>query len=266
MAAADSELLERCLSFEIGLERAASESVEESGWGEVLLSPSLPLVWHASWILVEEEGLGAAQVAALADEALGGAGFLHRTVVVRDADEGRRLRPGFAALEGWEVERNLFMVWRGAPDREPEVATAERRHAEVDGLRRAMITGDISLSGPRTAETVQQLLEWERRIGVAGGDRWFVAAADGEPASACRLLAADGVGQVEDVGTLSAARQRGLARAVTLAAARASRAAGHRLTFLTALADDWPRLIYAKLGFEPVGELYEFRRRPPAGS
>ena len=101
-------------------------------------------------------------------------------------------------------------------------------------------------------------------LGTAGGDRWFMARADGEPAACCRLLAGEGIGQVEDVGTLPAARERGLGRAVTLAAAEASAAEGNELTYLGALADDWPRLMYERLGFDEVGKSFIFRRTPPA--
>ena len=99
-------------------------------------------------------------------------------------------------------------------------------------------------------------------MGEYDGDRWFVAPAGGDPASACRLLARDSIGQVEDVGTLPEARNQGLARAVTLAAARASEEDGNELTFLAAAADDWPRLLYARLGFDEIGQLHAFRRRP----
>jgi hypothetical protein len=261
-AAEDRRQLERCFAFEVELKRTACDLVEETELGTAFLSPSLPLVWDASWVLLERDDLEAPEVAALADRILGEGGFAHSVVIVPDPDRGARLRPGFEELEGWEPERGLYMVWRERPEREPEVDVAERRHAEIEQLRVTMIAGDLSLSGPRTAATVEQLIEWERRMGRGGGDRWFVAPAEGEAGSACRLFAAGGVGQVEDVGTLAAQRDRGLARAVTLAAARASAADGNGLTFLGALADDWPRLIYAKLGFEPVGELCLFRRRP----
>ena len=46
----------------------------------------------------------------------------------------------------------------------------------------------------------------------------------------------------------------------------ASREAGHQLTFIVADADDWPRLLYEKLGFEPCGTLHVFRRAPTAGT
>jgi hypothetical protein len=48
-----------------------------------------------------------------------------------------------------------------------------------------------------------------------------------------------------------------------MAAARASRDAGHRLTFLDADADDWPWKLYERLGFDRVGEHTAFLRKPP---
>ena len=135
--------------------------------------------------------------------------------------------------------------------------------AQIEGLRRELIRDGLPLVGTHTVLVVDQLLEWDRRLAKAGGDRWFLARADGEPAACCRLLARDGIGQVEDVGTLPSARGRGLGRAVTLAAAEASVADGNQLTYLGALADDWPRLMYSKLGFDEVGESYVFRRTPP---
>ena len=129
-----------------------------------------------------------------------------------------------------------------------------------------MIREELPINQPKLAETTEQLLEMHRWMGEAGGDRWFVANDDhGNPASACRLYEKEGtgLGQVEDVATLREARQRGLARAVVLAAIAASREAGHEHTFIAAVADDWPQLLYARLGFEPVGRLPWFRKKPP---
>ena len=43
-------------------------------------------------------------------------------------------------------------------------------------------------------------------------------------------------------------------------AVAASQEAGHRVTFLGADADDWPRLMYEKLGFETCGTMHVLRR------
>jgi hypothetical protein len=258
----DHELIERLEEFETALEREACEVVERTDWGEVFLSPSIPLVWDASWILVERPGLSAREIELLADVAIGGAGMAHRTVFVPDAAEAERLTPEFEAL-GWGVEGGVYMLRRRPPDRPAATPVIEHPQAEVEDLRRELIRGGLPIMGIETEETVEQLIEWDRRIGAAGGDRWFAAPAGSEPASCCRLLAGGGIGQVEDVGTVADARQQGLARSVTLAAAEASREDGNELTYLSALIDDWPRLMYERLGFDPIGTWKAFRRRPP---
>jgi predicted GNAT family acetyltransferase len=55
-------------------------------------------------------------------------------------------------------------------------------------------------------------------------------------------------------------RQRGYARAVVSAATRASLEHGNEITFLVADDEDWPKELYAKLGYEPIGRRYEFTR------
>jgi ribosomal protein S18 acetylase RimI-like enzyme len=254
-------MLKRLLELEIERDAEITERIDRYEWGRAFLSPAIHLVWDANWILIERVGMKATEVVQAADEAIGSAGMHHRTAITLDPEDGARLAPPLEGL-GWSVERGVYMVWRQAPDREPGVEVAERHQSEIEGLRRRLMRPSLHPVGVESDETIEQLLEWDRRIGAADGDRWFVAPANGDPASACRLLVRDGIGQVEDVGTLEEARGRGLARAVTLAAARASEAEGNELTYLGALANDWPRLLYSKLGFEEVGYAYEFRRKP----
>ncbi len=73
----------------------------------------------------------------------------------------------------------------------------------------------------------------------------------------------DGVrmAMVETVGTLPAYRERGLAKAVVSAAIIAVRDWGAELITVPADADDWPQVIYAGLGFEPVGTQVQFTLR-----
>ena len=58
---------------------------------------------------------------------------------------------------------------------------------------------------------------------------------------------------MEAVATLPAHRGRGYASAVVLRAVEEALAAGHDLVFLTADDDDWPKELYARLGFEQIG-------------
>jgi ribosomal protein S18 acetylase RimI-like enzyme len=257
----DGTLLACILDWEIDRERRIAEQVTEHAWGRAFLSPAVPLVWDANWVLIEQTGMAVDEIVAAANQSIGSAGMRHRTVVAKEPEDGRRLVPEFES-RGWGIEPGLRMVVRRAPDRESEIGVAERRMDEIAELRAELIRKQLAEIGVNDQDVTEQLLEWERRIGVCDGDRWFIAPADGEPSSACRLLARDGIGQVEDVGTLPEARGRGLARAVTLAAVKASEKDGNELTFLAAAADDWPRLLYEKLGFDEMGCLYAFRRRP----
>jgi N-acetylglutamate synthase-like GNAT family acetyltransferase len=252
----------RLLDFELGLARRTCDEVVEADWGTAFLSPSLSHVWDASWLAVEETGLAAEKLIALADRVLGDAGFEHRTLLLCDEADGARVRPEVEALPGWEVERVLYMTWRSDTGHEPATPVAELGFAEVMALRSELIRESMPAGIEALDETVGQLLERNRRLGEAAGDRWFVAPAGSERASACCLLTGDGVAQVEDVGTLESARERGLAQAVVLAALAEARALEAELIFLIAEAADWPQLMYAKLGFEAVGELHILRRRP----
>jgi ribosomal protein S18 acetylase RimI-like enzyme len=254
---------DQLLEFELALDRRANEEVVEYGWGTAFLSPALPLAWDANWVLVERSGMSADEVVAAADESL--STCAHRAVAIRDEAEGERLAPEIEALPGWEVERNLYMVLRGGGRTEASGDALETPLAGCEGLRRELIHGEFPADAEDLEETVDQLLEMGRRTGEAGGDRWFVAP-PAEPAAACCLLSDGEIGQVEDVGTLVSARGRGLARAVIRAAIAASREAGHRHTFIVADADDWPRLLYEKLGFEACGVLHVFRKAPTAGT
>ncbi len=262
----DPAMRRRLLDFEIGLDRRTSDEVREEDWGTAFLCPSLPLVWDVSWLAVERTGMGTEEAVALGDRVLGGAGFEHRTLVLCDEADGARLAPEFEALPGWEVECVRYMTWRGESGREAGAAVRETTLAAILPLRRELIRESLPAGVERPEETVEQLLEMDRRFGEAAGDRWFVAPAEGEPAAACRLLAGAGIAQVEDVATLTPARERGLAQAVVLAALAAARALAPGVIFLAADAADWPQLLYAKLGFEPVGELQIPRRQPGKGS
>lgn len=153
------------------------------------------------------------------------------------------------------------MVWRGDSGRRPAVAVDEAKLAEIATLRLELIGEPFPVENANREQIVAQLFERDGRLGEGGGDRWFVAPAD-QPAAACRLLRSGDIGQVEDVVTLTRARNGGLAQAVTLRALAESRAAGHRVTFLAADSDEWPRLMYEKLGFAKLGELHTLHRYP----
>jgi GNAT superfamily N-acetyltransferase len=269
------------LACELWLDERVCDEVRWESWGRAFLSPATPLIWDANWVGIEQAELGVDEVVAIADEVLGGEGFEHRTVCALDEADGRRLGEALEAeparWPGWEVERTRYMLWRGGEVEPPAVSSQKSADSaqkceldlvrevgldEIEGLRAALIRESMPREVEELDATVGQLLELERRYGRAAGDRWFVAPATGEPLAACRLLRGEGFGQVEDVATRADARERGYAKAIVLATVAAAQAAGETTIFLTAEAADWPQLMYAKLGFETVGDLTILRRRP----
>src|SRR4051812_32807978 len=127
----DATLRRRLLDFEIGLDALVSETVVTHDWGRAFLCPSAPLVWDSSWLALEEPGMKATEVVALADRVLGEAGFSHRTVVPCEEADGERLLGEAGSLEGWETERVLYMSWRGDAGRSPSVGVRETTLGEI---------------------------------------------------------------------------------------------------------------------------------------
>jgi predicted GNAT family acetyltransferase len=60
-------------------------------------------------------------------------------------------------------------------------------------------------------------------------------------------------------------RNRGHASAAVLAAVDAAAAEGCDPIFLLTDAADWPQHLYERLGFSPIGQLYEFLKLPLGG-
>jgi ribosomal protein S18 acetylase RimI-like enzyme len=240
----DPELLRRLLEFELSLERDSSEIVEEFAWGRLIHNPEIPDMYAGNYLDVRSTDLSARTLAELADEVQGPLeGIEHRDVVPADPAHGERLVPEFEALEGWEVIRSVYMVLTREPHREVGSARESER-AAVMSVRRAVAEADPSI----TQVAVEQRFVRDDRLDRVGSGRWFAAPADGPPSASCVLYGRDGIGQVETVGTTPDSRGRGLASAVVIAAAEASRERGDELTFIVADADDWPWKLYERLG------------------
>ena len=64
------------------------------------------------------------------------------------------------------------------------------------------------------------------------------------------------------MNTIEEFRGRGLGSAVVLAAAASARTRGFDVVFLIADDADWPKDLYARLGFDPVSRFWSFVRTP----
>ena len=250
-----ADVLDRIQRFEREIELAGSKTVS-SAFGVGVLEPGLPRRHDSNYLLVEQLplGAGALELAAEADRILGGAGLQHRAVLVFDAALASRLQPQFLEL-GWNVRRHIWMAQLREPEKIADLSSVE----EVDEADlRAGRTAEILRYPWGTAEVAEQLMDAKVLLSKRATTRFFAVRADGELVSWADLYLAQGVGQVEDVATKEPHRGQGFASAVVLRAAQEGREAGADLIFLVADDDDWPKELYAKLGFDTVGHLTKF--------
>jgi predicted GNAT family acetyltransferase len=99
-----------------------------------------------------------------------------------------------------------------------------------------------------------QLVEHQRTYGVAGAQERIIGArVDGRLVAWAKAWQSDGVAQVEDVVCLHGHRGNGLGRAVVAGATRVALESSPSLLFIVADDNDWPKQLYGRLGYRPVG-------------
>ncbi|MGA9762220.1 MAG: GNAT family N-acetyltransferase [Gaiellaceae bacterium] len=249
--------LERIVGFCRYLDERCSERIFSSFLATALLCESLPQVYDRNFLRVEDPDAGANELSALADRIFGAAGMPHRKIVSDTAEIGERLAPQFEGM-GWKVERTIAMAHSGSVEEERLPLVAEVSSEEMlpfwEEENRQFHPDNEEL----VAQLTQQNLLIERSIEC----KYFARRSGGRVVSGCQLYSRGGTAQIEAVGTLTEFRNQGLASSVVQRAAWEAFASGHDLVWLLADEDDWPKALYAKLGFSPIGRFYSFRRGP----
>jgi ribosomal protein S18 acetylase RimI-like enzyme len=244
---------ERISDFRRWLQRAAADRTLETPNGTGIISDSVPDVYDANYLSVEAPTVSAGDLAADADAVLETSH--HRRVIVEDGAPG--VADDFAQL-GFDRSTHLVLAHTGKVDR--RVDTNAVREVTLGDL--APLRADATLREPwGDADLAAQLNDAKRLFAAAVPTRFFAAIVDGAVAGWCELRRRGGVSQIEDVEVLEELRGRGLGRAVVQHALDAGQQAGD-LVFLEALADDWPRELYAKLGFTIVGRRDVYTQLP----
>ena len=254
------ERFARALAFELGAHARAAGRVEALRYGQAFLQDRLPHVYWANMLWVAaRDGVGAAELIADADRIL--AGFAHRQVVVEHESLWRTLEDDFAAA-GWQRDAILYMTHERPPDRMPDLARVrEVGHDDVGPAEERFLRDE---PGTTTAQARQQVMAHNRHIGALLGERCFAAYEGDAVVAYAKLRHRDGVAQVEDVAVAPEHRGGGLGRLVTSAALAAGLALEPELLFIVADEEDWPKELYARLGFEPAGRTRGFLRPPPS--
>lgn len=247
------ERFERALAFLRGTLAGCVDSFAavEGGW--LALTPSLPRVWYGNQLRLRGP-VDAGFLLAAAERHLSGLPFRH---VVVEGDGAGLEEP--ARSIGWSVSREVVMALERQPrPRRDGPAVAELEEAAWAAAHRLWHFEDPRI----TADDADQLVVMALREGRVHGDLRLgvLDAGGGGSALAIASLRSDRcVAQVEDVWTAPQARGRGYARALVTHALLTD-AAEQELTFIVADDDDWPKELYARLGFAPLGRVWSFHR------
>ena len=225
--------------------------------GTALLTPSLPSVWQLNALRVEDPDVTLEELVDEAEELQGRLG--HRQLFVPDTELGARLAPELARL-GWNVSGSPGDAQRRepGPSRAPP-AWAPRWTGKP--ARACSPSSARAVAGRRRRDDPPARGDG-RSLHRASSGRATSARPPEGPYSCCRLLTGDGIGQIDQVCTLGAHRNRGHARAAVLAALDAAAADGARSGVPPERRRDWPQHLYRRLGFEPVDIQWEFLKLP----
>ena len=260
----DPDTFARTIAFERELVASVSTRMVPFSWGTAYLNDGYRERWDSNFLWVD--GTADADAGALAAEAervLGDALLTHREIRIDDDVYGRSVAAGLARA-GYGGDRLVVMEQRRTPDL-PEAALAAEE-IDLAALRPAL---EIVLQREPWAtsdEIVRMLADFRGELERHAGARFFCARVDGEIAAMCELYVRGSMAQIEDVNTLEEFRNRGLGRAVVQRAADDARTVGADTVFLHALDDDWPKGLYVKLGFDPIGYVWSFVRPSSASA
>ena len=147
--------------------------------------------------------------------------FAFRHLVIEDGGTAGYLDDPFLAA-GWKVEREVIMALDRPPDREVDTsAVVELDEDQMVGLMKLWALEEHVGIEP---ETVDQLTEYNRRMGRAWNETCFgIAEDDGSPAAITKLRMNEAGAWVEDVYTVPLARGRGYARTLVIHATAIAR-------------------------------------------
>jgi predicted GNAT family acetyltransferase len=243
---------ERAKEWRHGQHAAVCDVLEPWAHGTVARATRYPNYWDFNAVCVERDpGMGAEQLAAVADEYLGD--LAHRRVDVEIRDVADRLRPGFESL-GWDANTLVWMLHTEPVPPGEAVDVQEVDYDAVLALREAWHYEDFPNVdyGGHAADA--------KAVSMARDVQVFAVLEAGEPIAFAQVERAGDAAEVAQVFVRADRRGGGMGTSLT----RAAIAAAGRVDDLWIVADDEgrPKELYARLGFRPAWRMIEFQRPP----
>lgn len=241
----------RAIAWRHGAHTAVCDRVEPWAHGTHVAAGRFPRYWDYNTLRLEGPVSSSVTAESLTEET--GRlqdGLGHRRIECEDESGGTRLRPGFQRL-GWRVTRLAWMYHDGT-GADPLPGVVETEFARIRPLRAEWLGAEDVGSIP---PSVDAFLTDEQAVALLlpGRATTFAAFdAAGDPAAYCTLRVAGECADVEDVYCTPGQRGRGLATALVTCAVARAREQGVADLFIVADQDDWPKELYARLGFRTV--------------
>jgi ribosomal protein S18 acetylase RimI-like enzyme len=254
----------RFIAFERRLVERLSTRIIPFEHGVAYLDEEYRARYSSNFLLVDPsiDDISADTLTAAADRILGGAGYEHRELDIKNNRLGESIASALTD-GGYDPGRNFIMVHRRSPDRTNDLDVEELGFADIAPLFEETYR---RLPWADSEALVRTFTDQHGKFARVIGVRFFAVRVDGLLAGRCELYVDGDDAQVETVDTLEEFQGRGIARAVVLRAVEAAREGGADRVFIVADEDDWPKELYAKLGFDHIGRTWTFIRKPPGGS
>jgi ribosomal protein S18 acetylase RimI-like enzyme len=230
------------------------DRVELTWWGAVVSDPRYPRIQEPNYARVETvqpATLGEIDAALL--PALERSACRRAHVVVFFPEQQTDLVTE-ASTRGERLVWDLVMEHRGrvAP---PVGGSVEEVTAFDDAFWRAY-RGSARHFDITDEDVLDELEAIERDVLLPAGRRWYVVRdAAEEPVAVAALLVLEGIGYIDHVVTLPAARRRGYATAIAHRILAEVQASGAERTYLLAEPDSVAAGMYERLGFRRVTHL-----------
>ena len=221
--------------------------VVDSPFGRAVYTDELPRRLDGNYLWVDR----AAEPEELVAEA---ARLERRLIFVPDPAIGDSLAPWFKQ-QGWRIDRHVVMAQLREPELEADLSLVrEVDEPELREARKRVLANEPWAS----PQVLEQIFAAKELIGRRVRTRFFAVELDDEVVSYSDLYLDGADAQVEDVGTVPEQRGRGYAKAVVLGAIAEARQSSAEFVCLVADANDWPKELYRRLGFDEVGHYTKF--------
>jgi ribosomal protein S18 acetylase RimI-like enzyme len=256
--------LARAIAFTHDIARRQAQRIVDLPYGFAVLHKRFSASYDHNKLILTAPVQPAEALAAV-DRVLGGVGLGHR-MVVADDENGVTCAPTFVDAD-YQHAINLIMGHTGAAPDRPADPAIRVEQVDLDALRESTRHEWREQLPHASDEVINQLVERRATLLHGADEVAFLAVRD----VAGRVLSradvyidpAHGVAQIEDVMTNPAYAGRGYARAIMTDGLRRAHAAGCDLVFVVADAQDWPRHLYARLGYATIGRSHAFVRPTP---